>query len=97
MNIAGTCGFPCGEEGILHVLVEDPGAARSALKDAGYEVRAERDVVVLDVEDRPGALGEASRRIADAGANVDPIYATAEGKIVMSGEDVAATGDAAPR
>ncbi len=88
VNISGVCGFPCGDEGILHVLVEDASAARSALADAGFEIRAERDVVVTDIDDRPGTLGEKARTIADAGVNVDLLYVTGDGKIVLGGDDV---------
>lgn len=42
VNIRGGCGFPAGGEGIFHVLVDDPSAARAALSEAGLEVRDER-------------------------------------------------------
>jgi hypothetical protein len=89
VNIEGGCGFPSGSEGVLHVLVEDAAGARSALEQAGLEVRAERDVVLLDrLPDEPGTLGSALRRIADAGVNVDLLYSTADGRVVLGGEDV---------
>ena len=98
VNIEGGCGFPSGGEGVLHVLVDDAAGARGALEAAGLEVRAERDVVVLDrLPDRPGTLGDALRRIADAGANVDLLYATADGRVVLGGDDVAALRQAAGR
>ena len=53
-------------------------------------MREERDVVVTPVENRPGAAGRLLRRIADAGVNVDLIYPTADGRLVLSGGDVAA-------
>jgi len=90
INIDGVCGFPAGGEGIMHVLVEDATAAREALTAAGLEVRDERDVVVTSVEDRPGTAGALLRRIADAGANVDLLYLTMDGRLVLSGADVAA-------
>ena len=90
INIDGVCGFPAGGEGIMHVLVADGAAARDALTGAGLEVREERDVVVTAVEDRPGAGGELLRRVADAGANVDLLYLTMDGRLVLSGGDVAA-------
>ena len=91
VNIEGTCGFPAGGEGILHVLVDDVDAARRGLEQAGLEVRAERDVVVLGpLPTQPGTLGTALRGIADAGANVDLLYATEDGRIVVSGDDVEA-------
>lgn len=88
INIQGGCGFPCGDEGILHILVEDGAAARAAAEAAGFEVRAERDVLVTDVEDRPGALGEITRKIATAGVNVDLVYLAADAKLVLGPDDV---------
>jgi hypothetical protein len=90
INIDGVCGFPSGAEGIMHVLVADATAAREALTAAELEVRDERHVVVTSVEDRPGAGGELLRRVADAGANVDLIYLTMGGQLVLSGGDVSA-------
>ena len=89
VNIDGACGFPAGGEGVLHVLVDDAATARRALEDAGMEVRQERDVVLLDrLPDQPGTLGSALRRIADAGANVDLLYLTVDGRVVLGGDDV---------
>ena len=88
LNIDGACGFACAGEGIFHVLVEDAATARAAVTGAGLEVRAERDVVVTPVEDSPGAGGAILRRIADAGVNVDLIYLTANGRLVLGGGDV---------
>ena len=92
VNIEGACGFPAGfaagTEGIFHILVEDVDAARAAAEQAGYEVRGERDVLVSEVQNRPGALGETTRKLADAGINVDLIYATADGKIVLGPDDI---------
>ncbi len=90
INIDGVCGFPSGSEGIMHILVEDASSARDALTAAGLEVRDERDVVVTSVEDRPGSGGELLRRVADAGANVDLLYLTMDGRLVLSGGDVLA-------
>lgn len=96
VNVTGACGFPAAGEGILHVLVEDADAARKAVQDAGLEVRDERDVVVLDrLPARPGSAGETLRRIADQAVNVDLIYLTEDGRLVLSGEDVAALQRAA--
>jgi len=90
INIDGVCGFPVGGEGIMHVLVDDAAGAREALSAAGLEVRDERDVAVTPVDDRPGAGGTLLRRVADAGANVNLIYLTTDGRLVLSGEDVSA-------
>ena len=88
INIAGGCGFPAAGEGLFHVLVEDAERARKALEERGMNVRDERDVVVVDVAPQPGALGKVLSRIADAGVNVDLIYATQDGQIVLGADDV---------
>ena len=86
INIEGMSGDNrLGE--VLHVLVEDAAATREALSGAGIEVTDERDVLVIDVQDRPGTLGEAARKLADAGVNVDLVYATFGGVRVVLGVD----------
>ena len=89
INLMGACGFESGGEGVTHVLVDgDASAARRAFEDAGMEVRGEREVLVVDVEDTPGGLGRVARRFADAGVNVDLIYLTADGRLVLGPDDV---------
>lgn len=48
----------------------------------------ERDVLVLDVEDKPGAWGEVARRIADAGVNIDFHYAATNSRLVVAVDDL---------
>jgi hypothetical protein len=88
VNIDGMCGFPCEGEGVLHVLVEDAAAARQALEQAGLEVRDERPVLVVEIEDRPGAFGEMARRIADAGVNYDLAYLATNNRMVVGADDL---------
>jgi hypothetical protein len=89
VNIEGLCGVPVGDKGVIHILVDDAGAARKALEDAGIEVGAERDVLVVEVEDRPGTMAEVARRVADAGVNIDLAYTTFGGvKLVLGVDDM---------
>ncbi len=88
VNLLGGCGFEVGGEGVMHVLVDDAAAGRRAFEEAGLEVRAEREVVVAEVDDAPGGLGRVMRRYADAGANVDLVYLTADGRLVIGPDDV---------
>jgi hypothetical protein len=52
----------------VHVLVDDAAAALEALGSAGIEVAGESDVLVIDVEDPPGTMGEVARKLAGAGS-----------------------------
>jgi hypothetical protein len=86
INIEGACGFVCGEAGVFHVLANNAEEARRALINANFEIQAERQVVLVPVEDRPGAAAAVLRRIAEAGANVDLLYLTLGGHLVVGGE-----------
>ena len=92
INIDGACGFPSEGRGVMHVLVEDAGAARRVLEEAGFEVRDEREVMILhqgvDIEDRPGTMGELFRRIADAGLNIDLLTWHCHGTVVVGADDI---------
>jgi hypothetical protein len=76
INIEGVNAVTTEGRGVIHILVEDVDAARRALEGAGLEVGEERDVLVVDVEDRPGTMGEVARRLADAGVNIELAYTT---------------------
>jgi hypothetical protein len=76
INIEGVCGTTEGGQGVIHILVEDPAATRAALSEAGIEVSDERDMLVVDVEDRPGTMGEVAHRIGEAGVNIELAYTT---------------------
>jgi hypothetical protein len=88
INIEGMCGFPCQGEGVLHILIEDAAAARKALKQTGHEVRGEREVLVVDIEDRPGAFAEMARQIADADVNFDLVYLATDTRLVIGASDL---------
>jgi hypothetical protein len=78
-------------KGFIHLLVEDEAAAKSALEDAGIEVADEREAVIVDLHDKPGAMGEIVRDLADAGVSVDVAYTIFSGvRLVIVTEDVEA-------
>lgn len=88
INIDGICGVTCEGVGVIHVLVEDATAARKALKEAGFETGVEREVLVIDIVDRPGELGGIARRLASAGVNLDLLYLTASLDLVIGVDDL---------
>jgi hypothetical protein len=90
INIEGMGGDAHEGRGVLHILVEDAAVAREALSGAGIEVLDERDAFVVDVEDRPGTMGEVARKLAGAEVNVRFTYATFGGCRVVFGVDDAA-------
>ncbi len=75
-------------EGILHVLTEDAKATRRALEAAGLPIRGEQQVLVVDLEDRPGAAADIFRRIAGADVNVNFSYVATNNRIVIGVSDL---------
>jgi hypothetical protein len=88
INIDGLCGFPSEGKGVIHILVQDAAAARRAAEAAGFTVRGEREVLVLDAQDRPGEVGQIARRIANAGVNIDLIYVATKTRVVIGASDL---------
>lgn len=75
INISGTAGAAAGEVGSLAFTADDHAGARSVLDAHGWSYR-EVEMVVAALEHRPGSLGAAARRMADAGVNLDTMFAT---------------------
>ena len=46
-------------------------------------VTREREVVVVDVEDRPGVLADLTRKIARAGVDLDLVYVATRDRVVF--------------
>jgi hypothetical protein len=88
VNIDGFCGYTSGGRGIVHLLVDDAAKARGALEGSGIDVQDEREVLVVDIEDRPGVLGVIARRIANADVNLDLAYLATSTRLVLGGEDL---------
>jgi hypothetical protein len=95
INIEGLCAMVGDSKGFIHILVEDADAARKALADAGIAVADEREAVVVDLHDKPGAMGEIARDLADAGVNIDVAYTIFTGvRLVILTEDTDAAREA---
>jgi hypothetical protein len=90
VNIAAATCVGAGERAELHVLVPHAEAARHALAISHVAVTREREVVVVDVEDRPGVLADLTRKIARAGVNLDLVYVATQNRIVFGAPDLAA-------
>jgi hypothetical protein len=91
INLEGLCAVTHEGRGIIHILVQDPAKARSALEQAGIKVEGEGDPLVSELPqdqiDRPGRLGEMARKVADAGVNVQVVYLATKNRAVIVTSD----------
>ena len=91
VNIAAATCVGAGDRAELHILVPHGEAVKHALAVShGVTITREREVVVVDVEDRPGVLADLTRRIAGAGVNLDLVYIATRNRIVFGAADLAA-------
>jgi hypothetical protein len=72
-----------------HFLVENGAAARRALEVAGIQVVEERDVLVQQLnQEVPGQLGKLSRRMAEAGVNIEVLYSDHDHRLILVVDDL---------
>ena len=91
VNIAAATCIGSGERAELHILVPHPEAAKHSLAISHQvSVSREREVVVVDVEDRPGVLADLTRRIARAGVDLDLVYVATRNRVVFGAADMPA-------
>jgi hypothetical protein len=91
VNIRGFAAFTGEGRGVIHLLLDDDAVARAteALQRAGMGIADSREVLVVDVADQPGSLGEVARELAGANVNIDLAYTTFGGvKIVIATDDL---------
>jgi hypothetical protein len=89
VNIAAATCIGDGDRAELHILVPRGGAAKHSLAISNLAVTREREVVVVDVEDRPGVLADLTRRIARAGVDLDLVYVATQNRVVFGASDLA--------
>jgi hypothetical protein len=90
VNIAAATCLGSGERAELHILVPHAEAVKHALAISHVAVTREREVVVIEVEDRPGVLADLTRRIAKAGIDLDLVYVATRNRVVFGAADLPA-------
>ena len=90
VSVEGGGAWVVGGSGAAHFLVEDGAAARAALEAAGIRVLAEREVIVQRLkQDEPGQLGKLTRRMAEAGVNIEVLYSDHAHQLILVVDDLA--------
>ena len=75
--------------GVAHFLFEDGAAARQALATAGIRVLDEREVIVQRLKQAvPGQLGLLTRRMAEAGVNIEVLYSDHDHRLILVVDDL---------
>ncbi len=90
VNLAAATFTGNGDKAQLHILVPHSEPVWHALAVTHSAVVArEHEVVVVEVEDNPGVLADLTRKIADAGVNIDTLYVATNNRVVFGSADLA--------
>ena len=82
VNITGVSGATCGDSGRAAITTNDEVATRQVLESRKASFQ-ELEVTEASLKNEPGSLGQAARRLAAAGVNIEAIFPTG-----MSGNEV---------
>lgn len=89
VSVEGGGAWVVDGRGVAHFLFEDGDAARQALEGAGIRVLGVRDVVVQRLKQAvPGQLGMLTRRMAEAGVNIEVLYSDHDNQLILVVDDV---------
>ncbi len=90
ISIEGGGVFVVNGKGVAHFLFSDATAARNALERAEIRVLRESPVLVQRLaQDQPGQLGKISRRMADAGVNIEVMYSDHDHQLILVVDNLA--------
>ena len=88
VSVEGGGAWVVDGKGVAHFLVTDGSKARSTLEARGISVLAVREVLVQRLQQAvPGQLGKLSRRMADAGVNIEVLYSDHEHQLILVVDD----------
>ena len=88
VNIAAATCLGANNHAELHILVPHADAAKHALALSQLAVTREREVVVVQVDDRPGVLADLAGKVAAAGVNLDLVYVATNNRVVFGSPDL---------
>ncbi|HKQ61959.1 MAG TPA: ACT domain-containing protein [Candidatus Polarisedimenticolaceae bacterium] len=88
VNIEAIHGTTEAGRAVVRFVADDPARAAATLVDAGIP-HERRQVLIVRLLDAPGMLGDVALVMADAGINIDSVYVTTSGNMVLGVDDFA--------
>ena len=76
-----------GEQGFVALIPDKVEAAAAALDKAGFPYTT-REVLIVNVLNKPGSLAEVALVMADAGINIEAFYVMTDGYVIMAVDDL---------
>lgn len=77
INLIAICAYAADNKGIIMFVSDDNAAAKKILSAKKYDVR-EEDVILVSLDNRPGALKSITEKIAQLGIDLNLLYGSAD-------------------
>jgi hypothetical protein len=92
LNIEAVAGYVTDQEAKIMLLTDDNLRAMDALKKAGYKSIKEEEVIVMELENKPGALKYVTEQLATKNVDIKYTYGTVcssncPAKLIISSSD----------
>ena len=87
INIEAIQGMSRDGKSLIQFVANDPTKVATTLDKAGIPY-TRRQVLVVRVLDEPGTLGDVALVMANAGINIDAVYVTTRGHVVLGVDDL---------
>ncbi len=87
VNIEALQGMSRDGKTVIQFVPREPDQAAEALNAAGTSY-TRREVLIVSVLDAPGMLGDVALVMSKAGINIDSVYVTTRGHIVLGVDDL---------
>ena len=88
VNIEAIHGISFEGKSVVQFVPNDPDATARAL-DRGEIAYTRREVLIVRVLDQPGMLGDVALVMSTAGININSVYVTTRGHVVLGVDDLA--------
>jgi hypothetical protein len=78
VNVNAVCAYALENNAFFNLITSSNAKAKKALAPLGYEI-IEKDVIQVELPNKPGELQKVAKKISDAGIDIDFMYATTAG------------------
>ncbi len=79
VNLLGLSVSDTVDHAVVRMIISDPEGARDVFEERGTLVM-ETEVLAIEMPHKPGALAETSRKLGEAGVNIEYAYGSAYGE-----------------
>jgi len=77
INLDAVAGYASGNEAKIMIVADNAQGAQEVLRKSGYKSIKENEIVVVELENKPGALKYITQALAAEGLDIKHIYGTA--------------------